>query len=207
VEVLARMFELPSLEEGVRTVAEQAQTRSTTTNDVSTGQGRTMRSSTAPAAGGSDASSGGRRPVEWRRSPQSHSSDGGCCMRQPAEAAKVLSQPAKRGALSPACEAEEWAAEAAPEDRSTRQGMIGHAFRHRIRAHAGRFGPSAGNTAAWAASAADHEIVPFSAISAPIGLKMRASAPHVRANAHTYTEERLRDLHVGSGGQRTSSSR
>lgn len=128
-------------------------------------------------------------------------------MRRTAEAAKKPVQPARRDALSRACEDEEWPAEMEPQGSPTHQRVIGCVFRHRIRARAGRFAPSAGNTAAWAASAADHEIVPFSAISAPIGLKMRALAPHVRANAHTHTEDGLRGVHNGSGGQRPSSGR
>ena len=57
VEVQVRMFELPSLEEHTRTVAKQAQTSSTTTDDVSHRDGRAMRSSSASAASRSGAGS------------------------------------------------------------------------------------------------------------------------------------------------------
>jgi hypothetical protein len=49
VEELVRIFELPSLEKHAGTVAEQAQTRSTTHDDVSAGGGRGMRRSSTQA--------------------------------------------------------------------------------------------------------------------------------------------------------------
>ncbi len=86
------------------------------------------------------------------------------------------------------------------------QNIIGCEFRHWIRTPRAKVPPVAGNMLSWPATAADHEIVSISAISARNGLKMRPCALHAYADGGSDREDGLRNMKCTSGGQQPSSS-
>ena len=86
------------------------------------------------------------------------------------------------------------------------QNIIGCEFQHRIWTSRAKVPPMAGNMLSWSATAADHSIASFSAISARNGLKLRPFALHAYADGRLDREDGLRNMECTPGGQQPSSS-
>ena len=78
-------------------------------------------------------------------------------------------------------------------------------FRRRIRNPRAKEPPSDGNVLSWPATAADHAIVSFSAVSARNGLKMCPFALYAHTDGGSDREDGLRNMKCTCGGQQQRS--